>query len=1181
MSEQPGDRVQSLFDQAVVLPPEERAAFLESACTGDPELRAEVECLLACDANFARETGEGLLKSPLVRLPELQAGAGSEQAGWPAGPRVQVRHYRIVRRIAEGGMGAVYEAEQDQPRRPVALKVVRPGLASPALLKRFTHEAQILGRLHHPGIAQVYEAGLADDGQPFFAMEFIRGLPLDEYANRHGLDLAARVNLLARVCDAVQHAHDHGIIHRDLKPANILVDETGQPKVLDFGVARATDVDALTVAGLTQTGQLLGTPNYMSPEQITANAETIDQRVDVYALGVILFELAAHRLPFHLDNRPLAEAARVIVEQDPPRLGSLDPELRGDVETIVAKALEKDPARRYAAAAALAADLRRWLAHEPILARPPSVLYHLRKFARRHKALVAGSVATVLALVLGLIGTIFFAVRESHQRGQAEHNAQMALDEKQEALFQAYRARMAAAVAALSAHDVADAARQLETASQDLRDWEWRHLRSRLDDSSAVISLPAGSIGFLLDAPLTLRSSPSAGGRREGEGGAPDRFCGAAWMSSSVRLIDLETGAHTTVPIGPERRAVSLNPTRHGLRIVAWVGKAAFEVLDEAGHVVCHVARPDTDVPLPVVVSPDGKWLVAPRVDGAWVRLVIYDATSGKQTAVCAGHREDIWHFTFSPDGTRLTSASEDRTACVWDTASGALLATCGGHTSKVLGVSFSPDGARLVTAAADGTVRQWDARTGRAVEAPYDRHAGEVHTAVYSPDGQWVASAGIDRTIRVWRATGRQDVAILHGHTGGVVALAFAPDGRRLASLSRNSRLVASGDGTVRIWEVDPQATLPVLRGHTRFVYPVAFSPDGRWLASGSWDKTVRLWDAATGEACAILRHPGVVPCLAYSPDGTWLVSGNHGDNRLRMWDTATGAVRKEIQGPGGLVHALTISADGKRVTATANENFKDHWWVCDITSGERLFSGKGEALAYSPDGGWLAVRDPDEKTLLLLDARTYETAAHFHGHERIIWSATFSPDSRRLASCSQDHTVRVWQIDNDAPPPSSAGVAGRGKGEEGPRAACRVLRGPTDEIFTAAFHPDCRRLATAGRDGVVWLWDPVRGEEVARLQGHKSYIWSVAFSPDGTTLASGSGDFTVRLWDTAPLKDRYQARRQALPLQPEAERLVERLLAEKKNAADVGAALRADRSLTEPQRHAALRTLLRRSAR
>lgn len=320
--------------------------------------------------------------------------------------------YRIIRLLGEGGMGSVYEAEQDRPRRHVALKVIRAAWASSELTRRFELEFQTLGRLHHPGIAQIYEAGSADSGfgqQPFFAMEMIHGKPLIEYANASKLNTRQRLALMVQICEAVQHAHERGIIHRDLKPGNILVDETGQPKILDFGLARVTDSD-VQATRQTDMGQLLGTLPYMSPEQVTADPAELDTRSDVYALGVILYELLAGKLPYPV-SRQLHEIVQTIQQVEPTPLSSVNRVYRGDIETIVGKALEKDKKRRYSSAANLAADVQRYLEDRPITAKPASTSYQLHKFARRHKALVASVGVVFLVLVAATVVSLRAAIK--------------------------------------------------------------------------------------------------------------------------------------------------------------------------------------------------------------------------------------------------------------------------------------------------------------------------------------------------------------------------------------------------------------------------------------------------------------------------------------------------------------------------------------------------------------------------------------------------------------------------------------------------------------------------------------------------------------------------------------------------------------------------------------------------
>ncbi len=389
-------QAEALFAAAYELSEPERESLLDRECAADPALRAEVETLL----RSYRAAGTFL----------------ETDAKIPAA----IGQYQIIRLLGEGGMGLVYEAEQHQPRRTVALKVIKGGFAGAEKLRRFQQESQTLGSLQHPGIAQIYEAGTADSGfgpQPYFAMEFIGGASLLKYAEERRLGTRQCLELMIRICVAVHHAHGRGIIHRDLKPGNILVDETGQPKILDFGVACVTERQAQT-ARQTVPGELVGTLEYMSPEQVSADPSEVDIRSDIYALGVILFELLAGRLPYHI-GRDLHEAVQSIREREPARLGSINRSCRGDIETIVAKAMEKDKTRRYASAAELGDDIQRYLIDEPIVARPPDRLYQLRKFALRHKAVVAGTAAVFAVLSVGLV----FSAREALRAQRAERAA--------------------------------------------------------------------------------------------------------------------------------------------------------------------------------------------------------------------------------------------------------------------------------------------------------------------------------------------------------------------------------------------------------------------------------------------------------------------------------------------------------------------------------------------------------------------------------------------------------------------------------------------------------------------------------------------------------------------------------------------------------------------------------------
>ncbi len=1116
-------RIKRLFVEASALEPAKQRELLDAACAGDPGLRAEVESLLESDRAAS---------SPLDSLPEaaeiLRQELGAGEAAVEPLPE-SIGGYRILRKLGEGGMGVVYEAEQASPRRTVALKVIQKGVVTRSLLRRFEREAEVLGQLQHPGIAQIYEAGASDTVQPFFAMELVKGQPLLDYARAKALGTRARLDLLARICDAVDHAHQKGIIHRDLKPGNVLVDAIGQPKVLDFGIARLTEADLQTATLQTSTGQIVGTVPYMSPEQASGDPAALDRRTDVYSLGVILHELLTGRLPHRLEGKPLPEALRIIREEEPSRIGSFGRDFRGDIETIAGKALEKEKSRRYASAAELAADIRRHLADQPIAARPTSALYQIRKFARRNRALVSGVVIAFAALLAGTVVSVWQARVAIEQRRLADLRAD-------QALLQAFRASLAAAAAALEANDPVTVEEQLETIEPRLRDWSWRYFWNKSDRSVAVLRAgePIAGAAFSDDGSKVLLACES------GNLGWWDPSLGEKVASRSLDAHPIHIAAFGQ---GAARVAAVFGPQR---KAIGWWETSTGTKLAEIGDLEkpCHS----------LAISPDGQWVVGAAIErAAW----IWNVATSRVSRIEEKDLQPAQYpraITFHPNEPVVVLAGRIGWLGAFDLSTGRRERYRDLGTLDIHCLKFTRDGSVLAMGERSNKLYLGSVETGQPIGICLGHKSG-VLGVDFSPDERRMASAG-DRTVRLWDLPSGKDGAVLTGHGAEVRSVVFSPDGARLLSVSM--------DQTARIWDPRQGDAVSVVKVDQSYARSLVLFPGGKRLLAGAWFGYLQVWDTASGESLGSFfagRPEEKSPRLGYVAvprEETKYFASSHSGGWLRLWDVWSGALVSQVQGPFPKSWTMEIgmSPDGAFLASPARDGAVGIWSVPALAavSTSATLGKSVRGLCFSPDGSRLALGV--DQTARLLDAGSLKEIRAFHGHTEEVSCVAFSQAGTHLASGSADRTVRLWE-------------AGTGK-------PLGVLSGHGGPVSGIAFAPDGLRLASGSEDASIRIWDPVAGHLTAHLRGHSGGVGALEFSPDGATLFSTAGDGTVRVWDTAPRWTRWQARYRRRKLLEEVEPEVSRLFAELKEPARVVERIRSDSRLSEPQREAALQSVL-----
>jgi WD40 repeat protein/tRNA A-37 threonylcarbamoyl transferase component Bud32 len=972
-----------------------------------------------------------------------------------AAPPRRLGEYELLDEVGRGGMGIVYRARQAGLERVVALKMLLAGeLASAADIDRFRNEAQAAGQLQHPNIVAIHDVGV-HDGRHFFTMDFVEGKSLADLV-RDGPLPPVRAGAYVRViAEAIHHAHQQGILHRDLKPSNILIDRDDQPRITDFGLAH-------WMAGkskLTTTGQVLGTPGYMPPEQASSKCGPISAASDVYALGAILYELLTGRTAV-LAETPL-DALLQVVENEPvsPRL--LNPRVPRDLATICLKCLQKRPHHRYPSAADLADDLGRFLRAEPIQARPIGPAGRLWRWCRRKPLVAALAGAAALFLVAGVLFSLYFAVQEHARAVEAD-------------LARKEAKRESATLALERAHRL---------------DEQGEHGR-------ALLWLVRG---------LELAR----------EAGDPDlehvarvNLGGAIGQTHRLCAVLSQEGYIEQAAFHPDGRVVALASHEKALPLWSVTGKPLGIVLTARSAFRTVAYHPDgkviltghTDGPphlwqaatgrllgvLPehessirrVAFSPDGKSFVTADIKG-WAQL--WDSATRKPRGPRLSCRRETLAVAFSPDSKILFTGGTDNTLRRWDVATGERI-----DETQIPGwiwsIAFHPDGKSFFTALSNGKVIRWDATTREQMGEPI-QHTGPVFSVAVSPDGKTILTSSQDRTARLWDSGTHQPLGNPLAHQDRVWAAVFSPDGRAV--------LTGSGDGTGRVWEIATPRPENLVLPHKQWVCSVRFSPDGRALLTSCHDAAVWRWDTTTGKPTGNpLRLEEPVGWADPSPDGRSVLAVF--PNPPGVWDAVTARLLFRIAEVN--VVKADFAPDGKTFLTASTTAGAALW---DAGTGRLLqrlgHAGGVQAIAYRPDGTEVATGGLDGKARRWHVA-TGQSIGPDLAHPGEVLSVAYRQDGKVLLTGSADAVARLWDL-----------ATGQLLGQ--PFSATRA-------VAAVAFSPDGKMILTGSSDGRAQLWDVATGLPLGQPLVHSRAIRHVAFSPDGKKMATASEDHTARIW-------------------------------------------------------------------